>query len=208
MFSSSLRTLLTLAFALPVVGCLGPSEVPMMGAARITSDFDTYAIHRVGMVPFQALDEAELAPHEIGLVETAFHSEFVAGTSYDIVSLRGLDLDEVLPPNPFREGSYSPQTIRTIRDRYQLDAIMVGTITSRRVIAPQVLGVQMDLVSCETGATIWSSDLLLDAARQDTRDALDIWAQHELGDEHGAQMALISPLKFAQFAAYQVARLL
>ena len=66
----------------------------------------------------------------------------------------------------------------------------------------------MDLISCETGQTIWSADLLLDSSIAETRDALGVWAAEELGEEHAARMAMISPRKFAHFAAYQMARLL
>ena len=85
---------------------------------------------------------------------------------------------------------------------------MVGTITSRRVVLPQILGVQLDLVSCETGATIWSSSILIDGSREDTRAAIDIWARNELGEPDGAEITLMSPQRFARFAAYQVARML
>ena len=35
-----------------------------------------------------------------------------------------------------------------------------------------------------------------------------VWAEEKLGEEHAARMAMISPRKFAHFAAYQMARLL
>ena len=187
---------------------VGPAEVPLMGAARVTSDFETYQVRRVGLVPFGAVDKEVLAAHQVGALETTFHAELSAGTSYDIVPLRSYDLAGVIPPDPFRAGWYSPEAILTLRNRYRLDAILVGTITSRRIVAPQVLGMQLDLVSCETGATIWSCDLILDAARESTRDAIEVWARHELGDPDGAALALLSPKKFAHFAAFQMARLL
>lgn len=197
------------ACAAAAAGCaLTPTHVPAMGSAQITSDFGTYSIRRVGVVPFQALDSLRLNQHEVGAIETGFHSEFSAGTSFDLVPLRGTDLAEVLPPDPFRKGWYSPETIQTLRDRYRLDALLVGTITSRKVVSPQVLGMQLDLVSCETGATVWSSGIVLDASREDTRDAVAVWASQELGDDHGAAMTLLSPKRFARFAAYQLARLL
>lgn len=189
-------------------GCQAVGPVPLMGSARVTSDFETYAIERVGLVPFHSLEGLRLAAHEVGEVETTFHAEFVAGTSYDLVPLRREDLAEVLPIEPFRRGRYAPEAIRTLRDRYRLDAILVGTITSRRVMAPQVLGMQLDLVSCETGATIWSADLLLDASREDTRAAIEHWAERELGNEASAELALLAPQRFAHFAAFQMARLL
>lgn len=190
------------------VGCQVSGTVPMMGSAKITTDFDSYTLTRVGVLPFSELNKDPMAAHEVGAIETSFHSEFAAATPYDLVPLRSQDLAEVLPPNPFREGWYAPATLRTLRDRFRLDAILVGTITSRRVVTPQVLGVQLDLVSCETGQTIWSADLQLDASNEATREALETWARHQLGEEHGAQMALLSPKKFASFAAFQMARLL
>ncbi len=191
-----------------LAGCQSSPTVPMMGSAQITSDFASYSLVRVGVLPFAELNKEPMTRHEVGAVETSFHSEFATATPYDLVPLRSADLAEVLPPDPFREGWYSPSTLATLRDRYRLDAVLVGTITSRRVVAPQVLGVQLDLVSCETGQTIWSSDLLLDASSEQTRQAIDTWATHHLGEEHGARIAMLSPKKFAHFAAFQMARLL
>ncbi|QDV05038.1 hypothetical protein Poly30_05330 [Planctomycetes bacterium Poly30] len=179
-----------------------------MGSAKITSDFESYTLRRVGVLPFSEINKDPMAAHEVGAIETSFHSEFAAATPYDLVPLRAQDLAELLPPDPFREGWYAPATLRTLRERFRLDAILVGTITSRRVVVPQVLGVQLDLVSCETGQTIWSADLQLDASSEETREAIDSWAHGQLGEEHGAKMTLLSPKKFASFAAYQMARLL
>ena len=145
-------------------GCQAARTVPMMGSAKITSDFESYTLRRVGVLPFSELNKEPMAAHEVGAIETSFHSEFAAATPYDLVPLRPHDLAELLPPDPFREGWYAPATLRTLRDRFRLDAVLVGTITSRRVVTPQVLGMQLDLVSCETGQTIWSADLQLDAS--------------------------------------------
>ncbi len=199
---------LILLAALAASGCQTSMTVPMMGSAKITSDFDSYALQRVGILPFTELNKDPMAGHEIGALETSFHSEFATATPYHLVPLRSQDLAEVLAPDPFREGWYAPATLRTLRDRFRLDAVLVGTITSRRVVTPQVLGVQLDLVSCETGQTIWSSDLQLDASNEETRAAIDTWAKGTLGEAHGARMTLLSPKKFASFAAFQMARLL
>ncbi len=203
-----LSALAILATALMGAGCGTTRKVPVMGSAMITSDFDTYTLHRVAMLPFNELNAEPMAQHQIGSLERTFHSEFAAATPYDLIPLRIQDIAEVLPPEPFRDGHYSPAALNTLRERFRLDAILVGTVTSRRAVAPQVLGIQMDLVSCETGQTLWSSDLQLDASSEDTRRALDVWAKNRLGEVHGAKMALLSPKKFAHFAAYQMARLL
>lgn len=197
--------------ALVAAGCaMGPAEVPMMGAAHIATDFDSYRLRRVALLPFRSLDgqgEA-LASHEVGALEASFHAELTGGTDYDLIPLRRHDLAAVLPPDPFRDGWYTAEAIRVLRDRFHLDGLLVGTVTSRRVVPPQVLGVQLDLISCETGATIWSADVLIDAAQRGTREAVGVWARRELGAEDDGAMVLLSPRRFAHFAAFQLARLL
>ena len=179
----TLAALVALAFG--AVSCVGPHTVPAMGSAEIASDFETYRIQRVGFVPFRPLDRFVLPTNEVSAIETSFHSEFATGTPYDIVPLRADDLAEIMPAEPFRRGWYPPEAILALRDRYRLDAVFIGSVTARRLTPPLVLGAQLDLVSCETGQTIWSSDILLDASSRDTRDALEVWAQRELGEEHG-----------------------
>lgn len=195
---------------LSVLSCSAPKPVPMMGSARIAADFESYTVGRVGLLPFRAIESSgsALASHEVGALETSFHAELATATNYDLIPLRAQDLDAVLPPDPFRDGWYTPDAIRALRDRFRLDGLMVGTVTSRRVTPPQVLGVQLDLISCETGATIWSGDLMLDAGRQPVREAVAIWSKEALGDNDGGAMVLLSPRKFAHFAAFQLARLL
>ena len=179
-----------------------------MGSAEIVSDFESYTIRRVGFLPFLPLHSAQLGAADVSSIETSFHAEFSSGTPYDIVPLSAGDLSEIPQLEPFRKGTYAPEAIIAIRDRYRLDALLVGSVTARQVTPPLVLGAQMDLISCETGQTIWSADLLLDSSIAETRDALGVWAAEELGEEHAARMAMISPRKFAHFAAYQMARLL
>ncbi|MEC8493720.1 MAG: hypothetical protein VXZ39_02285 [Planctomycetota bacterium] len=196
--------------AIALAACVTAGPVPMMGSARIAADFDTYRLQRVALLPFRAVDRTSgtLAAHEVGTLETSFHAELASATPYDLIPLRGEDLAAVLPPDPFRDGWYTPDAIRLLRDRFHLDGIMVGTITSRRVVPPQVLGVQLDLISCETGATIWSADLMLDAARNDVQEAVAVWSEGSLGKDDGGAMVLLSPRRYAHFAAHQLARLL
>ena len=190
------------------IGCQTTIEVPTMGSAQIVSDFESYTIRRVGFLPFRPLHSAQLGAADVASIETSFHAEFSSGTSYDIVALSADDLSEILPLEPFRRGTYAPEAILAIRDRYRLDALLVGSVTARQVTPPLVFGAQIDLISCETGQTLWSADLLLDSSIAETREALGVWAEEKLGEEHAARMAMISPRKFAHFAAYQMARLL
>ncbi len=206
--TNRLRALIVLSLTSILGGCVGPATVPAIGSARIASDFESYSIRRVGFVPFRPLHGAQSTAGDVRAMETSFHAEFSTATPYDIVPLNASDLAEILPTEPFRRGWYPPEAIVAMRDRYRLDAILIGSVTARRLTPPLVLGAQLDLVSCETGQTIWSSDILLDASSANTRLALETWADRELGQEHAASIALMSPRRFAHFAAFQMARML
>ena len=76
---------------------------------------------------------------------------------------------------------------------------------------PQKLSAQLDLVAAETGLVIWSSAVHLDANDPHVREGLEAYYGSLDDGWEGQQdwrIALLSPARFAQFAAYQVASLL
>lgn len=196
---------LVLPFFLAGCGTLPTKEVPVLSTGRITSDFASYSIRRVGLLPIQS-DEVEIAGDEA--LEQAFHAELVASTGYEVIVLSQHDLMELPALQPFRRGSYSAETLLELRRRFLLDAVAVGVMSNRRVVPPQRIGLQLDLISCETGATLWSSHVLLNAADVGTREALEAWAQQHTNSIDGAELVLLSPRQFARFAAWQVMQLL
>ena len=180
-------------------------EVPRLATGRITSDFGSYDLRRVGLLPMAT--EGEESEGDDAL-EEAFHAELVAATGLEVVRLTADDLLEVKGLEPFRRGSYPAQTLLELRRRFLLDALAVGAVSTRRVVPPQRLGVQLDLVSCETGATIWSANILLDAGDRRTRDALESWSEAYTELDGGVDLVMLSPRRFARFAAWQVMQLL
>jgi hypothetical protein len=204
-----MRSLIKLACAsaLVLTSCssLPTQEVPLLATGRITSDFASYSIRRVGLLPIRTDGEDGAVD---GDLEQSFHAELVAATGYEVIKLSQHDLLECDALQPYRRGSYSAETLLELRRRFLLDAVAVGVVSNRRVVPPQRLGAQFDLISCETGATLWSSRILLDAADVKTRDALVIWSEDHTDTIDGAELVLLSPRRFARFAAWQVMQLL
>lgn len=204
-----MRLLFASACVLPLLfaSCSSPrtQSVPLLATGKITSDFASYSIRRVGLLPIQ-VDGDEIAGDEA--LEQAFHAELVASTGYEVIALSQHDLLEFDALQPLRRGSYSAATLLELRRRFLLDAVAVGVVSNRRVVPPQRLGVQFDLISCETGATLWSSRVLLNAADAETREALEIWSEQHTESIDGAELVLLSPRRFARFAAWQVMQLL
>lgn len=203
-----MRGVLLAVLAAVPAACLSVSRsVEPLAEARIVSDFDTYTLRRIGLLPFAGDGLARGRSEEL---QAAFFAEISAATPFEVVPLEPRDLDEIQISEPYRRGAYEPRMIIGLSRRFNLDAILIGTVTDQQHFPPQRLGIQVDMVAAETGLVIWSASLQLDAAKRRVRDSLRVWSQLDQGDLDGEgwELALISPRRFGRFAAWQVARLL
>ena len=187
--------------------CQGvPAQVDLLATAQVASDFDTYQLGRVGQVPFTG---AGLDHNQRGAFQRAFFAEFPGNTPFEIVPLTAPDLAEIERSDPYRRGYYRTHTIIELARRFQLDGILIGTVTAWHPFPPQRLAVQVDLLSAETGMVIWSSAVHLDASDMVVRDNLRAWYDSHPGEAgENWEVALLSPRRFIRFAAWQVCRLL
>ena len=110
--------------------------------------------------------------------------------------------------DPYRRGWYKPKTIIGLSQRYSLDGILFGVVTQERFFPPLLLSLQVDLVSAETGLVIWSGKVDLDASDERVVDGLRLYYGAQQGDDEDWHVALLSPERFARFAAFQIACLL
>ncbi len=196
------RTVL-LSLCLAFGACVSPVPVETdLATAQIASDFGTYQLQRVGLLPFLGL---ELSADQEQVLQSAFFTEFSASTPFEVVPLSHRDLEEVPGSEPYRRGGYDPRTIIDISRRFRLEGVFVATVTNYQFFKPQRLSVQVDLVATETGVAIWSSSIHLDAGDERVRRSLEGWSSR--GGRDG-EVTLLSPRLFAQFAANQMARML
>lgn len=206
----SSKLLLALTTLLGLASCASsPRPVESMARAQIASDFETYEIHRVGILP--------IVGHSLGVeqrevLSAALFTEFSNSTRYEIVPLALSDLEEIEVGSPYLRGRYHSEAVIEIARRFRLDGAIVVTVTDYQFYAPQRLSLQLDLVASETGAAIWSSSLHLDATVPSCQRAVEAFYENSGSMENesgnGWEIALLSPRLFAQFAAWQVARLL
>ena len=187
--------------------CAAPREVPPLATARMVSDFGTYRLERVGLLPPVGVS---LTEQQQDHVQAACHAEFSAACAMEVVRLGELDLEAVPTLEPVRRGSYSAEAILALAQRYRLDGLLIPTVTDLQVHPPQRLGLSVDLVSAETGQALWSSAVRLDAAQATTRESIEAWAHDHQGDvsDHTWEVTLLSPRRFARFAAFHLASLL
>ena len=193
---------------LAVSSCVAtrPLRMPQLASSQVASDLDTYTLRRVGVMPFRGT-EVDLEQGQS--LQAAFHSEFSQAVPFELVPLADRDLEEIVRSEPHRRGWYRPETIIQVSDRYQLDGILFGTVTQQRFYPPQILSVQVELVSAETGLVLWSSAVHLDGADPRVQDGLQLFFGASTQDVTGSpswQLSMLSPERFARFAAYQIAR--
>ena len=202
----SARALLLLAALAPLAGCAADkAEVSALARSRVAADYATYRVRRVGVLPFRGV---ALPPDDARAMQDAFAQALAREAGFEIVTLGPADLEEVPESEPLRRGYVRPETVLAIGRRYDVDAIVAGTVREARPFAPQRLAVDLDLVASETGLPIWSAGVALDAADARTRAALERWhATRRAGGAGGEawDLTLISPRRFAEFAAAEVA---
>ncbi len=203
------RALLPLALGLGLAACVSTrANVGNLAHASVTSDFQTYGLKRVGLLPFQG--EAIDAEGQREL-EAAFATELSAGSGLEIVPLSTADLEEVQKSEAFRRGSIKPATVLALAKRIRLDGLFTGTVTDMRGYAPLRLCIDIDLVASETGLSIWSASAQLDASDERVRHGLEQWihtSRSSSPSSEGTEIYMMSPRRFAQFAAAQIAALL
>lgn len=205
----ALRALAAAALVCALGACAATrADVGTLARASVASDFASYALHRVGLLPFQGecLD-AENARE----MQSAFATELSGASQIEIVPLTAADLEEVQKSEPFRRGRIQPATVLALARRYRLDGIFTGTVTELRCYAPQRLCVDVDLITSETGVSVWSASAQLDASDERVRKGLEQWFAKNRGGggtNETAAIYLLSPRRFAQFAAAQIAALL
>lgn len=181
-------------------------EAPQLAVAKSAADFHSYRISRVGLLPVTG---SELHPEEAVELQEIFYTEFSESASFELVQLDLADLAEVTESEPYLRGAYRPETVLEISKRFRLDALLVPSVTHRQSFPPQKLNMHLDLVAAETGMTIWSSAVALQADRPDVVKGIEALYGNGLpmSDDSWAT-ALLSPSQFARFGVWQMARAL
>lgn len=196
--------------ALGAVSCgvLGSAPPVQLAHTRRVADYPTYTLRRVGLLPFAG---STLDGRRESEFREAFLFEFARAAPYEVVALSEVQIAEVDPSRPHERGAYSSRTVLELARRYRLDGLLVGDVTQLEVYSPQLLGVQLDLVSAETGLVIWSSSVHIDGGDASLTPNFEQFRRLQRDDSTGSadlQITLLSPSRLARFAAYEIARTL
>lgn len=195
--------LLSLLLLSAACAASGPRSSAPLAKAHVALDVHTYALHRVGLVPVLG---RELDPEYADVLQEALAAELAGAVPFETVTLGPADLEEVPPSEPHRRGSYTARTILETARRFRLDGVLVITAGDVQLFRPLRLGLRADLIAAETGAVVWSASVSLDAQSERTREGLEAFYEDAEGERW--ELSLLSPRRFARFAAHELARAL
>jgi len=193
------------ALTLGVTACTSVRKsVEPLATVRLAADRDLYDLRRVGILPIVARD---MRLEEERALQGALALQLSERMHAEVIVLDQRDVAEVPDNDAYRTGRIEPRAVLALARRYNLDGLVTVNITERRAYSPQRLGVEIDLTACDTGLPIWGASLRIDAAQERTQAALRNWFKNERGAPGGnesADLYLLSPQRFAEFASAQV----
>ena len=179
-----------------------PEPKPVNFYIAAARDLDN--VQRVMVLPFACA--AGVAADTMPIRE-AFLVELAKIQRLELVPLPdGAEEDRPLYESLVR-GRLSTEALVALSQRYQLDGVLLGTVTGWRPYLPMHLGLRVQLLSVHSATTVWAAEGLYDANDAATIEDLKHYQLSFAAAEasfHGVEINLISPRKFAAYVAHRL----
>ncbi|MCA8943090.1 MAG: hypothetical protein KDB80_11060 [Planctomycetes bacterium] len=179
-----------------------PRKLPVNHFVSDPRDFDT--VRRVMVLPF---DRAPGVLDDVDTIRTTFLSEFAKLGRFEVMPLpaRASEHEEIHAS--VQRGRLSTDALVALSERYQVDGVLIGSVTSYRAYPPMHLGIRLQLVSLHSGRTVWAAEGQYDANDARVVEDVEHYARSFTAAEasmHGWELNLISPQKFTAFVAHRL----
>lgn len=166
---------------------------------------DLHNVRRVMVLPFDvsAGVDAETFP-----LRASFIQELQKLGAFEIVPLPDRAEEDKEIQKSVVRGRLSTDAVVALCKRYQLDAVVMGTVTSYRPYKPPHLGLKVQMLSIHSASTVWAADGTWDATETASIDDIQHYARSYATAEesmHGWELLLISPTRFAAFVSHRIA---
>jgi hypothetical protein len=197
-----MKSAVGLAISLASCGVLGPRPMPVNSFRADAADFA--AVRRVMVLPFR---EADGVVGQSIQVRDAFLNELAKSRRFEVVPLPARADEHRNVYEDLTRGGLSKDVLVELSERYRIDGLVLGTLTSYRAYAPTNLGLRVQLVSLHSGRTIWAAEGLYDANDSRAVEDLQHYAESFQADEdslHGWQINLLSPTRYASFVSHRL----
>ena len=164
---------------------------------------DLANVRRIMVLPFHAEAGVQADAEQI---RDAFVGELQKLRRFEVVPLTAEAREDDELNASMARGRLSTEAMVQLCNRYALDGVFIGSVTSWRAYTPPNLGLRTHLISVHSGATIWAVDTIYDSSDRTTISDLRHYhshTQHDDGNLHGWELTLLSPSKFTNFVAHR-----
>jgi TolB-like protein len=164
---------------------------------------DLANVRRIMVLPFG---------HETGVtadcnkVRDAFVAELQKLRRFEVVPLPSEAREDDELNTSLAHGRLSTEAMVRLCNRYLLDGVLLGSVTSWRAYTPPHLGMRTQLVSVHSGAQVWAVDAIFDTTDRSTVSDLQHYTettQQDDGNLHGWELTKLSPGKFTSYVAHR-----
>ena len=172
--------------------------------AHFGSAAEINAVRRVMVLTFETAPGVHA---DTEMLRDTFVHELVKMHKFELVPLPEGDEDDDEVYQSLRRGRISIESLTTLGERYNLDGVLLGTVTAYRPYKPPYLGLRVQLISLHSATAVWAVEAIYDASDAQSVDDIRHYAQSYLAKNdslHGWEMILISPEQFATFVSHRV----
>ena len=209
---NSSKTLLLLLLPVLLAGCRFHRVrvyVPDVDYYYVNPNKDLYNIGRVAVVELcNDSSYPQISADVTELLYQALQKKQLFGLSVvrsSTAAWRVLQPD-MKPDSP--ATSYSLEQLFSMRQTLRCDAVLVGSVTSYRPYPHTALGLRLKLVDLSDGQLLWALEQIWDTADKTTEYRIKNYFRRQLRSGFAPlreQLAVVSPLEFIKFVAYEVA---
>lgn len=204
MRAPALGTALVLAVIPAFVGCQleRPPEAKTINS-YLAEPTDLANVRRIMVLPFGR--ETGIAA-DCNKVRDAFVAELQKLRRFEVVPLPSDAREDDELNESLAHGRLSTEAMVRLCNRYLLDGVFMGSVTSWRPYTPPHLGLRTQLVSVHSGAPVWAVDAIYDSADRSTVSDLRHFTettQQDDGNLHGWELTTLAPSMFTTYVAHR-----
>ena len=161
---------------------------------------------RVGIIPFYLNSDVGDSAKAIDNAMTAAVRELGV---YEVTTISQEIRDELFGSSVPALSAIDPFTLREIRQRTHVDAIIIGHVQQYDGYDPISIGIECHMVSCTDAQSVWSASGHFDGRRRDIQDDMRKWHYYATGKGNqsigGWELALHTPELFCRYVSDRLA---
>jgi len=214
-FHTATTATLFLFIVISTNGCVVTDMTETVKSTLYTKEFDSISYHKSEEYNNTSVQRVLLLPLTIESrrdkvvddVTEAFFIELQRSAKFDIVEAQ--EFQDILSQQKdvWARGLIRAETVVEAKKRYNVDAIIFGTITQYQPYEPPVLGIKIGMFSAKSGNIMWSADAIFDSSQASVIKLLKSYHKKQYQRKQSLydwNLILLSMKRYAQFVAYHM----